>query len=119
VSSDSWILVPGIRIVGDELDVDVEELHCILTTHVPWIGLQKTIKFWCTSHEPLKSLGFQISISNEGGPQLTPGIEHRFVDGIAIRTEFRGGGIERDAVADDGDEDSAFSLGQGVAHHST
>jgi hypothetical protein len=38
-------LVPAIGIIGDEIGLDVEELHCLLAPQVLWIGLQKTVKF--------------------------------------------------------------------------
>ena len=45
VSTDSGIAVPGIRIIGNNLDIEVEELQCLLAPDVPWVGLQKAVKF--------------------------------------------------------------------------
>src|SRR5689334_7406618 len=45
-----------------------------------------------------------IAVSDKGGAQLTPGVEHRLVDRVAVGAELYGQGIQGNGVDHDRDE---------------
>src|SRR6516165_7869215 len=58
----------------------------------------------------------QISVSGKGGAQLTPGVEHRLVDRVAVGAELYDQGIQGNSVEHERDEYLTLPGGQLGVH---
>ena len=54
----------------------------------------------------------QIPVSDQSRAQLTPRVEHHFVERVTVRSELNHQGIKRDLVEGDRDEDLALAGSQ-------